>query len=91
MEKNKCGSRYSLEVRERAVRMVFEHFAEFISDGKSADQIEFVTMVIEHLTRNGVIDPGSLYDSPFTDTSLDGPDGVFKGAEIENFFERARA
>lgn len=25
MEKNKCGNRYSPEVRERAVRMVFEH------------------------------------------------------------------
>lgn len=34
MEKNKCGNRYSPEVRERAVRMVFEHQGEF--DGQSA-------------------------------------------------------
>ena len=31
MEKNKCGNRYSPEVRERAVRMVFEHQGEFDS------------------------------------------------------------
>ena len=30
-----------------------EHFADFISDGAIADQIEFVGMVIEHLTKNG--------------------------------------
>ena len=34
MEKNKCGNRYSPEVRERAVRMVFEHQGEF--DSQSA-------------------------------------------------------
>jgi len=34
MEKNKCGNRYSPEVRERAVRMVFEHQDEF--DSQSA-------------------------------------------------------
>jgi len=34
MEKNKCGNRYSPEVRERAVRMVFEHPGEF--DSQSA-------------------------------------------------------
>jgi len=34
MEKNKCGNRYSPEVRERAVRMVFEHQGEF--DNQSA-------------------------------------------------------
>ena len=31
MEKNKCGNRYSPEVRERAVRMVFKHEGEFDS------------------------------------------------------------
>jgi transposase-like protein len=31
MEKNKSGKRYSPDVRERAVRMVFEHQGEFDS------------------------------------------------------------
>jgi type I restriction enzyme R subunit len=70
---------------------VQEHFANFIADGKSADQIEFVGMVIEHLCRNGVIDPGLLYDSPFTDKTPDGPDGVFESAEVESFLEHVRS
>lgn len=67
-----------------------EHFAEFIADGKSANQIEFVGMVIEHLCRNGIIDPGLLYDSPFSEKAPDGPDGVFEGADVEDFLERVR-
>ncbi|MFC3169581.1 type I restriction-modification enzyme R subunit C-terminal domain-containing protein [Paracoccus fontiphilus] len=70
---------------------VQEHFADFIADGKSADQIEFVGMVIEHLCRSGVVDPGLLYDSPFTDQAPDGPDSVFSGAEVENFLEHVRS
>ena len=67
-----------------------EHFAEFIADGKSADQIEFVGMVIEHLCRNGIIDPGLLYDSPFTDRTPEGPDGIFEEAEVADFLKRVR-
>ncbi|TKW65885.1 MAG: restriction endonuclease subunit R [Paracoccus denitrificans] len=69
---------------------VQQHFADFISGGKSADQIEFVGMVIEHLCANGVVDPGLLYESPFTEMSPDGPDGVFEGAAVEDFLERIR-
>ena len=70
---------------------VQEHFAAFIADGASADQIEFVAMVIEYLTKSGVIDPGLLYTAPFTDTSPDGPDGLFDAAVVEDFFGRVRA
>jgi type I restriction enzyme R subunit len=67
-----------------------QHFASFIADGASADQIEFVGMVIEHLTQNGVVDPGILYDSPFTDQSPDGPDGVFEDRQVEQFLASLR-
>lgn len=67
-----------------------EYFAEFIADGASADQIEFVGMVIEHLTRNGVIDPGLLYDSPFSDLTPDGPDSIFDEQDVDRFLERLR-
>ena len=67
-----------------------EYFAEFIADGASADQIEFVGMVIEHLTRNGVIDPGLLYDSPFSDVMPDGPDSVFDDKGVDRFLARLR-
>ena len=39
MEKNKCGNRYSPEVRMRAVRMVFEHQGEFDSQSAAIKSI----------------------------------------------------
>ncbi|TFL17735.1 hypothetical protein DR046_12580 [Jannaschia formosa] len=68
-----------------------EYFAAFIADGASADQIEFIAMVIEYLAESGVIDPGLLYTSPFTDTSPNGPDDLFEAAVVEDLFERLRA
>ena len=73
-----------------AEEAVQKHFADSVVDGKSADQIKIVGMVIEHLARNGVFGPGQLYDSPFMEPSPDVPDGNFEGAEIENFLERVR-
>ncbi|WP_267901479.1 type I restriction endonuclease subunit R [Amaricoccus solimangrovi] len=67
------------------------HFADFIADGATADQIEFVGMVIEHLTRNGVMDPGLLYVSPFTDRTPDGPDGLFEDAKVEQLLASVRS
>jgi len=43
----------------------------------SADQIEFVDLIIEHLTEKGVMDPKALYTSPFTDVAPSGPEQVF--------------
>ena len=39
MEKNKCGNRYSPEVRERAVWMLFEHQGEFDSQSAAVKSI----------------------------------------------------
>ncbi|MDQ0390684.1 DEAD/DEAH box helicase family protein [Labrys monachus] len=57
---------------------VAQAFSDFIADGSaSADQIEFIDMVIEHLTEKGVMDPGLLYESPFIDVAPEGPQQVF--------------
>ena len=59
-------------------------FALFIA-GKSlgANQIEFVNMVIDHLTEHGVMDANQLYESPFTDITSRGPDGLFTSQQID--------
>jgi type I restriction enzyme R subunit len=42
-------------------------FAGFL-DGKvlTADQLEFIDHIVDHLTARGVMDPKLLYESPFT-------------------------
>jgi len=48
----------------------------------NADQIEFLNMVIDYLTERGVMDPRSLYESPFTDLDSMGVEGIFGSAEV---------
>jgi type I restriction enzyme R subunit len=38
----------------------------------SANQIEFVNLVVDYLTQRGWMDPSSLHESPFTDLSSRG-------------------
>ena len=61
-----------------------EAFAGFIA-GKSltANQIDLVDMIAEHLTENGVMDAGRLYESPYTDLSSRGVDGLFSPDEVD--------
>jgi type I restriction enzyme R subunit len=66
-------------------------FSGFISDsGATADQIEFVDMVIEHLTEKGVMDPGLLYESPFIDVAPEGPQQVFDLEKTKKLVEVIR-
>ena len=58
--------------------------AGFIS-GKtlSANQIEFVNLIVNHLTDHGLMKPELLYESPFTDLNPQGPDGVFNSEQVD--------
>lgn len=68
---------------------VNEAFSEFIVGGvASADQIEFIGLVVEHLTAQGVMDPGLLYESPFTDIAPQGPENVFDETRVTRLFRR---
>ena len=67
---------------------VNEAFGEFIGGGSaSADQIEFIGLIVEHLTAQGVLDPGLLYESPFTDIAPQGPENVFDMKRTDRLFE----
>ncbi|MFN0300786.1 MAG: DEAD/DEAH box helicase family protein [Burkholderiales bacterium] len=48
-----------------------------------ANQIEFVNLIIDRLTQHGVMDTALLYESPFTDLTPKGPDGLFSSAQID--------
>ena len=58
-------------------------FGQFLS-GKvqSANQIEFINLIIDHLTEHGVMDPGLLYESPFTDINRRDP-RVFTSEQVD--------
>jgi len=56
----------------------------FVTDTTlSANQIEFVNLIVNHLTEHGVVEPTRLYESPFTDLSPTGPDGMFSSAQLD--------
>jgi type I restriction enzyme R subunit len=59
----------------------------------TANQLEFVNLLIEHLTARGVVNPDLLYASPFTDVDPSGVSGVFSDAdasEIVDILETVR-
>lgn len=78
---------------------VRDAFAEFIKGTTaSADQIEFINLLIDELTRNGVMDSTRLFESPYTDLNAQGPLGIFPPEKaqkiiqiIEQFKDRAVA
>ncbi len=61
-----------------------EAMAGFIA-GKalSANQIEFINLVVDHLTEHGIVEPGRLYESPFTELTPRGPDGLFSPGQLD--------
>ncbi|HSH61744.1 MAG TPA: DEAD/DEAH box helicase family protein [Acidimicrobiales bacterium] len=67
-------------------------FAEFLDATRyTANQIEFVNLVIDHLTEHGVIEARRFYESPFTDISPTGPDALFESTEVDRLLEAVHA
>lgn len=61
---------------------------EFISSTTATpNQIEFIDLVVQELTQNGVMEPERLFQSPFKDLSAQGPIGVFPAAEVTKIIE----
>jgi type I restriction enzyme R subunit len=61
-----------------------EVLAGFVSNKTlSANQIEFVNLIVNHLTEHGVMEASSLYESPFTDLTPQGPEGLFSSVQID--------
>ena len=62
-----------------------EAFAHFIhSEAYTAAQLDFINLIIEHLTATGVMEVSRLYESPFTDRAPTGPDYLFAGDDVDS-------
>jgi type I restriction enzyme R subunit len=64
-----------------AVKAAFARFLDGTRYG--SQQIRFVEMIIDRLTRNGVMAPGQLYEPPFTALHHEGLDGAFDDADAD--------
>jgi type I restriction enzyme R subunit len=71
-----------------AAKLAFAGFLE--GRTLTADQLEFVALVIDHLTARGVMDPKLLYESPFTDFDTNGVAGVFDHADVVHLIRALR-
>ena len=58
-----------------------EAFAGFLTGrALTPRQIEFIDLIINELTEQGVMEPSRLYEQPFTGLSAEGPEAVLGDA-----------
>lgn len=72
-----------------------EAFAGYLDDTRfNIDQVRFISMIVDELTANGVMEPKRLFESPYTDHAPTGPDDVFDDADVDrivNILNEVRA
>ncbi len=67
-----------------AVNLVSSNnLASFSVDNGS---LKFVNLIVTHLTERGVVEPGLLYEPPFTSYAPQGPDALFTSAQVDALF-----
>jgi len=68
-----------------------EAFGKFLAGTTySAQQIRFIEQIINALTINGVMDPGLLYEPPFSEMAEDGIEGMFANDDVDTIISVLR-
>ena len=63
-------------------------FSDFVvGTTATANQLEFIDLVVDYLTENGVMEPERLYESPFTDINPRGPEAVFSITRVNQIVD----
>ena len=66
--------------------MVLKYALDTTGKTLTSNQIEFVNLVVDHLTEKGAMDARLLYESPYTDFSPMGVDGLFSPSDATELF-----
>ena len=81
---------YTRRALELAIAWLYKHDAtknamSAFLKGRTptANQIQFLEEIVNHLTANGVMEAARLYEAPYTYIHDQGVEGVFKGPEID--------
>jgi type I restriction enzyme, R subunit len=63
-------------------------FSEFISGTTATpNQIEFINLIVQELTQNGLMEPDRLWEQPYTNLHSEGPLGIFPQAKVMQIVE----
>ena len=68
-------------LNREAVQKAFSKY--LMNTQYDATQVRFIEMIIEHLTKNGMMEVSQLYDAPFNQLHFEGVDGVFGEREAD--------
>ena len=64
-----------------------EALGGFLQDkSMGSNQMEFLNLIVNHLTERGVMDAALLYEPPFTGYAPQGPDALFTPSQVEALF-----
>jgi len=72
-------------MEREAARQAFSTFIH--GSTATPEQVEFINLVVQELAQAGVMEPGRLFQSPFTDLHGQGPLGVFPPAKVTAMVE----
>lgn len=65
-----------------------EAFELYLDDTRfNIDQVRFVSLIVDELTRNGAMEPRRLFESPYTDHAPGGPDQFFPEPDVDVIVE----
>lgn len=63
-------------------------FDDFLDDKRySRNQIQFVNLIIDELTAQGVVEARRIYETPYDSVAPEGPESIFVEADLDRIFD----